>query len=552
MGELIRMENFSFTYPQQKKMALQQVDLRIATGDFITLVGATGSGKTTLLKQFKRELVPAGEAHGTVTFQGEAIQDLALTTSAQKIGFVAQNPLTQPIMATVLEELTFPLENLGYSTTQINSRIAELANFLGLDQLLPRAIKTLSGGQIQLVNLASVLALEPDVILLDEPTAQLDPTTAQNFLNVLRQVHDELGITIVLTEHRLSRVLALANRLVVLQSGSIIYDGNVSAGLEKMTALPELADFVPPIPQFFLQHHLETRPLPLTVPTGRQLLAQRRYRFEQRPNLGAKDALVARDDSLLTVKKLLVHFDDQIVLRRLELTVPRGDWLAIIGKNGSGKSTLLSVLAGLLKPEHGKVWLAKQLVWKMKNLERLRTVAYLAQNPTDQFSGKTVIEELRDQARLADPPVTEQQVTQWLATLRLTAVAHQNVFDLSGGQQQLVGLGLALMTRPQLLLLDEPTKGLDPTTKRQLGTILQRVHAAGTTIVMASHDMAFCAQYAQRCTFMFAGQLNQPVTSRQFFTQNFLFTTAINRLLRDQVPTALFSTDVRQTLKGGE
>ena len=551
MCELMQVTSLSFTYPQSTHPALHHVSLSIQRGDFVTLVGATGSGKTTLLKQFKRELTPAGTVTGQVTFQGEPIATLNSTVSAQKIGFVAQNPQTQPIMATVIEELTFPLENLGYSNEQMNSRVAELANFLGLDQLLTRPIKTLSGGQVQLVNLASVLALEPTVILLDEPTAQLDPTTAQNFLNILRQVHDELGITIVLTEHRLSQVLALANRLIVLQSGSIIYDGDVSAGLKKMMSVPELQSFVPPIPEFFLHHQVMVSPLPLSIPAGRWALHHQHQHFRQIPALGASEDVSIRPP-ILKATRLLVHFGNQIVLRDLELTVLKGDWLAIIGKNGSGKSTLLSVLAGLLKPSHGKVRVAHQVVWKMKNLERIRTVGYLAQNPVDQFNGQTVREELQAQNRLAVHPLTTKQLENWLSILQLTKVADQNVFDLSGGQQQLVGLGLILMTRPQVLLLDEPTKGLDPATKQKFGAILRKVHAEGTTIVMASHDMAFCAAYAQRCTFMFAGHLNPPQLSREFFTQNFLFTTPINRLLSDQVPTALFSSDVQRITKGGE
>lgn len=550
MDELMQVKQLTFTYPQQTIPALQNIQLTVRPGDFLALVGATGSGKTTLLKQLKRELIPAGTTQGQVWYAGQAVQTLDQATSAQQIGFVAQNPQTQPIMATVMEELTFPLENLGYSSDVINNRVAELANFLGLDQLLTRAIKTLSGGQVQLVNLASVLALKPRLILLDEPTAQLDPTTAQNFLNVLRQVHDELGITIVLTEHRLSRVLALANRLVILQHGQLIYDGGVSDGLRKMATVPELAAFVPPIPNFFLQQRIPVASLPLSIPAGRRALAAEKAHFRLIPRT---PVAAEQSSSLLTAKKVLLDFDQQVVLRRLDLTLHQGEWLAIIGKNGSGKSTLLSVLAGLLKPEHGKVRLADQVVWKMRNLPRLQQIAYLSQNPTEQFSGQTVLEELQAQNRLGSQPQSDAAVEQLLADLRLTALADHNVFDLSGGQQQLLGLGLALVTRPKVLLLDEPTKGIDPNTKQQFGQILQRAHAAGTAIIMASHDMDFCARYAERCTFMFNGHVNPPVACREFFTQNFLFTTAVNRLLADQVPTALFSEDVeRVPTKGGE
>lgn len=552
MGQLIRINKLTFSYPGTKTLALEDIQFSIQKGDFLVLAGTTGSGKTTLLKQLKQELLPAGQKKGEVLYKGQAIADIKQTSSAQEIGFVAQNPQMQPIMATVIEELAFPLENLGYSSDVINSRIAELANFLGLDKFLTRSIKTLSGGQVQLVNLASVLALKPEIILLDEPTAQLDPTTAQNFLNVLRQVHDELGTTIVLTEHRLSRVLGLANRLVVLQAGKLLCDGSVSEGLRKMAKMPELSEFVPPIPHFFLQHRIPVATLPLSIPAGRHLLVAGGERFRLKRDL--KPQLVSQGIRLLAAKNITLDFNGHVVLRHLNLELSQGDWLAIIGKNGSGKSTLLSVLAGLLKPQHGKVRLKNQVVWKLSNQLRLQKIAYLSQNPLEQFSGKTVREELEDQNRLTDEPFTTRRIVTLMTELQLTDVANHNVFDLSGGQQQLLGLGICLVTQPKVLLLDEPTKGLDPTTKEKLGTILKRVHAQGTTIVMASHDMNFCARYAKQCTFMFNGQVNPPVTSRKFFTQNFIFTTAINRLLANQVPTALFADDVTKltTVKGGE
>lgn len=545
MRELIKCEHVSFTYAGQTQPTLTDVTLQINAGDFVTVVGATGSGKTTLLRQLKKELRPAGELLGTVTYQGTPVADLSAVVSAQQLGYVAQDPQVQPIMATVLEELAFPLENLGVSTTEMNSRIAEISNFLGLNQLLHLPIQSLSGGQLQLVNLASVLALKPEVILLDEPTAQLDPTTAQNFLNILQQVHDELGLTIVLTEHRLNRVLAQANRLVLLTHGRLVYDGDVSSGLRQMQATPELQPFVPTVPQFFLVHQLATTQLPLTVTAGRQLLRQHDWQFQAVAELRQSPSMTGTTPCLVAKNLSLRYPTTGDILHQLNLSVATASWLAIIGKNGSGKSTLLTVLAGLQKPQHGKAVLGQQVVWKMKNQDRLRQLSYLSQNPTEQFSGDTVIEELTAQAKLATGDVN-QRVQAMLTTFDLTTVAQQNTFDLSGGQQQLLGLALALITRPKILLLDEPTKGLDPATKLKVGAILRREHQAGLTIVMASHDMDFCAAFADDCTFMFNGQVNPPQPTRPFFTQNFLSTTAVNRLLRQQVPDALFSQDVRR------
>ncbi|WP_143463634.1 ABC transporter ATP-binding protein [Levilactobacillus enshiensis] len=550
MGKLIQLDHLAFTYPGQTKSTLNDISLTIEAGAFVTIVGATGSGKTTLLKQLKPELQPAGEQMGQVRFHNQPLTALSSVASAQQLGYVAQDPQTQPIMATVIEELAFPLENLGVDSAAMTMRIAELSNFLGLDKLLHQTIDSLSGGQLQLVNLASVLALKPEVILLDEPTAQLDPTTAQNFLTVLQQVHDELGITIILTEHRLSRVLSMADQLVLLTAGQVTYAGPVSPGLRQMHQTPELRAFVPPVPEFFLAHELPVRPLPLTVTAGRQALQTGNWHFAVQP---AATTLKVAATPLLTAREITRHYENgSAVLRQLNLTVNTGDWLAIIGKNGSGKSTLLTILAGLQKPQHGKVRLNQQIVWKLKNGERLAHIGYLSQNPTEQFSGETVIAELTAQAKLVGRTDIDQAVQTMLTTCHLTRVAEQNAFDLSGGQQQLLGLGLALMAQPELLLLDEPTKGLDPDTKQHIGGILQQAHQAGLTVVMASHDMDFCAAFATNCTFMFDGQVSQPQSTRTFFTSNFLSTTAVNRLLRQQVPSALFWQDVRLTTKGGE
>ncbi|MFC6290720.1 ABC transporter ATP-binding protein [Levilactobacillus angrenensis] len=548
MRELIKSEHLTFTYAGQTTPTLTDISLQIHAGDFVTIVGATGSGKTTLLKQLKKELKPAGTQQGQVTYQGTPVADLTSDVSAQQLGYVAQDPQVQPIMATVIEELAFPLENLGYSAAAMNGRIAEVANFLGLNQLLHLPIEDLSGGQLQLVNLASVLALKPQVILLDEPTAQLDPTTAQNFLNILQQVHDELAITIVLTEHRLSRVLALANRMVLLEHGHLTYDGPVSAGLVRMQADAALRPFVPAVPAFFLDQQLPVSELPLTVTTGRRVIAQHGWQFTAVSAQPSRHSTPPSDFSLTAAGVSLRYPTTGDILHQVDLNVDPGSWLAIIGKNGSGKSTLLSVLAGLRKPQHGKVKLDQHVVWKMKNGDRLQRLSFLSQNPTEQFSGDTVTEELTAQARLAGDASAER-VTDLLTTFQLTAVAEQNAFDLSGGQQQLLGMALALITQPEVLLLDEPTKGLDPATKLLVGRVLQRAHAAGLTIIMASHDMDFCAEFADACTFMFDGRLNQPQPTRQFFTENFLSTTAVNRLVRQQVPTALFSQDVtRKTI----
>lgn len=545
MGELVTVKHLTFSYPDQPTPILDDINLTVDPGDFIVISGDTGSGKTTLLNNFKKELMPQGTRTGTVIVAGNPIHEMAKLASAQTIGYVAQDPQAQPVMATVIEELAFPLENIGCPSSEIERRITELANFLGLDQNLNRQIHQLSGGQLQLVNLASVLILRPKLILLDEPTSQLDPLTAQHFLTVLGRINQELGITIMLTEHRLSTVAAMANRMLLLQNHKLTFDGTPQGGLKKMAADPHLKFFVPSIPKLFIKNHVQVPHLPISVTAAQQAIREKDLKFQGVPGTPAFPPK-ADQKPILTINNISFSFDGQNnVLQHLNLSVNRGTWLSIIGKNGSGKSTLLSLITGLMTPQHGKIHFDHQLVWKIKIAQRIRQLSFLSQTPSLQFTSDTVRDELVVQAnelKLSDP---QHQADQMIARLHLNPIQGQNPFDISGGQQQLVGLAIALMATPNLLVLDEPTKGLDPYTKIQVSNLLKQYQQAGMTIITASHDMEFCAKFADQCGFMFAGHLNTLLPTKSFFADNFFFTTPINRIVRDQVRDALLPGDLK-------
>lgn len=548
MDELIKVDHLTFTYPDQPTPVINGANLAIDRGEFVVIAGATGSGKTTLINHLKKELAPNGERQGEVLIHGRQISQLSKLESAKTVGYVGQNPTTQPIMPTVIDELAFALENVGEPSTEIERRIAELANYLGLDQLLHQNIQALSGGQLQLVNLASVLILRPEVILLDEPTSQLDPLATQHFFEVLARIHDELGITIVLTEHNLGTVLALANRLILLQRHQIAYDGQPRPGLIKMVDDAKLKYFVPQVSQIFLGTDSDFDNLPISVAEGQIAIRNQELRYTASFDKRSSQDLVT---PILTAKNLTFSFDrQQNVIDHLDLNLKRGDWLSIIGKNGSGKSTLLSILAGLRVPQHGKAKYDSEVVWKMSTVTRIQHISFLSQTPTLQFGAATVGEELTRQAQALQLDFPDRQVKIVIERLNLASVLDQSPFDLSGGQQQLLGVALALLAEPDLLILDEPTKGLDPYTKQLLGHLLEEVNASGTTILFASHDMEFCATYSKHCAFMFDGHLNTVLPTREFFADNFFFTTPVNRLLRNQVPQAILPRDVKLVSEG--
>lgn len=547
MVVIAQVTNLNFQYALATEPNLTNINLTVNNGDFITLAGNSGSGKTTLLRQLKKELWPVGERSGEIEFEGQPLVDLPQSQSAQKIGMVFQNPDNQLVMDTVIQELAFSLENIGVPNANIQKRIAELVSFLGFQDLLYASVHDLSGGQKQLVNLASVLILQPDLLLLDEPTAQLDPIATKEFISLLQRVHDELGITVIISEHHLDDILPLSNQLWLMDQGQISYQGSVTGGLQAIWEKPALRDFVPDVPHVFLQNGLiqpdKITELPLTVVSGKQLIEQRHWQLQH-----VRRAInVSQAAPILSVKNISFQYEknDPMILEHLNLTVQAGDWVAIVGKNGTGKSTLLKALVGLLQPRRGEIKLQQKKLAKWASDDLFKTLGYLSQTPSDHFSYDTVQMEFFERAQQLELPNPTNIAQEMLAKLGITYLAERNPHDASGGEQQLIALGIILLSQPELLLLDEPTKGLDPVRKQQLGQLLRQLQNDGLTIVMASHDMEFSARFATQCALLFDGEVVSQEEPYDFFAHNFFYTTAVNRMLRSQLPAALNWEEVR-------
>jgi energy-coupling factor transporter ATP-binding protein EcfA2 len=529
------IKNLTFQYPNETKPALSSVSLAIPKGQFVVLAGRSGSGKTTLLRHLKKELQPIGRCSGEVLYEGQHVQELSPMQSAQEIGMVFQNPENQLVMDTVIQELAFSLENLGYDTSTIQKRIAELISFLGFQDLLHRSVHTLSGGQKQLVNLAAVLILQPRLLLLDEPTAQLDPIAAKEFLTLLKRIHEELGITIIMSEHRLDDVLPLADRLVFMENGSVLYDAPPVEVMAYLWERNELRLYLPQIPRLFLEWGVTVPPL--TVRDGQRIL----------PNLTPVQSSVyerKKRNVLLEAKGIYFQYEKNgaLILQNLSLAIQKGEWVSLVGKNGTGKSTLLTVLAGLRSIRRGK------LLWEGKQLHKTDAqIGYVSQQPSYHFTQDTVWEELFLQAQELGYKQPEEVVTALLSRFHIEGTKHRHPHDCSGGEQQLLAICSVLLQRPKLLILDEPTKGLDPEKKEELAKQLSQLQNEGTTIMMATHDVEFAAKYTDCCVMLFDGQIISEHTPQQFFSENFFYTTAINRLVRKQLPQALIWEDVVHT-----
>ena len=479
--ELYRVENLTFTYPGQFAPALRDVSLTLRAGEFVTLCGLSGSGKSTLLRQLKTALAPNGVRSGAVLFAGRLLSDVSPREQAERIGFVQQSPENQIVTDKVWHELAFGLESLGYDTPTIRRRVAEMAGFFGMESWFHREAASLSGGQMQLLNLAAVLTLQPDVLILDEPTAQLDPIAAADFLAALARVNRELGTTVLLSEQRLEEALPLSDRTVVLDGGAVLADGAPRAvGAQLRTAGHELFRAMPAAMRVWAAVE-NSFPCPVSVREGRDWLAD--FAASHPLKSVPKRPLPApSEETVVTVSDAWFRYtpDAPDVLRGLELTVRRGELFAILGGNGAGKSTTLRLLAGLQKPYRGEVRVTGK-------------IALLPQEVQTLFAKKTVREDL---AEVTSDAAMLAYVT---ALCRLDALLDRHPYDLSGGEQQRAALAKVLLTRPDILLLDEPTRGLDAAFKAELAELLQSLLAQGVTVVLVSHDVEFCAAYAQRC-----------------------------------------------------
>ena len=537
------IENLTFSYPSASKASLKNVSLRIERGEYIALCGQSGSGKTTLLRHLKSVLTPYGERSGRILFGGKDLEKIPQGEQAAKIGFVMQYPEDQIVTDKVWHELAFGLESLGTDPKTMGLRVAEMACYFGIQSWFHKDVATLSGGQKQLLNLASIMAMQPEVLILDEPTSQLDPIAASDFLNTVRKINIELGTTVIITEHRLEDIYHAADRVVVMEKGEIVADDtprNVGKILHQNNS-KMFAALPTPVRVFYQTGGVGD--CPLTVREGRNWLTKT---FADRPLVAAEPeagSTVAENTPVLKVKEAWFRYekDSADVLQGMSLSVPQGSLFAIVGGNGAGKSTALKTICGICKPYRGKVEIFGKDLKKYRPGELFRNcIAMLPQDPKSLFVKKTVGEELREMCR------EEETIRQIADLCQIGHLMENHPYDLSGGEQQRTALAKVLLTNPRLLLLDEPTKGLDSFFKVRFAEILCKLKDRGITIVMVSHDVEFCAEYADAVSMFFDGQILTTDTPRRFFGSNSFYTTAANRMSRCVFRNAVTAGDVAE------
>lgn len=550
--EQIKISGLNFTYPDAAKASLVDINLTIEKGDFVLLFGRSGCGKTTLLRQLKPVLAPFGKQSGTICFCGKAISSLSLREQSGKIGFVSQDPDNQTVTDKVWHELAFGLENLGYDGETIRLRVAEMASFFGIQSWFYKPVADLSDGQRQILNLASVMVMQPEVLLLDEPTSRLDPIAASNFVQILRKINEELGVTVVISEHCLEEVLPVCSRVVFMEEGRVAADTvprRLGNSMKKLNS--DMAAALPACVRICTEFvNGET---PVTVGEARWWLEERiqpkkapENAVPSRPNPPAERS---ESRAAVILNDVWFRYDKKSpdIVRGVSLRIDQDVTYGILGGNGVGKSTLLSLIGGVNQPYRGKVKLLGRCLDQIGSQERCRgLLGYLPQEPRNLFLCGSVRKDLEETAAeiFPDGASAKSHLDDLVNFFRLKPLLDRHPFDLSGGEQQCAALVKVLLTEPEILLLDEPTNGIDAVCKERLADLFGILKAKGKTVVMVSHDIDFCAECADECALMFDGEILSENSAKKFFLGNSFYTTSANRIARGVFPDALTCEDV--------
>ena len=562
-SDAVYIRNLEFTYANMEVSSIRGINLALKKGSFTCICGPSGCGKTTLLRNLKPSITPHGLRSGTIEIMGKSVESFEGNPceEAQTIGYVLQNPENQIVTDKVWHELAFGLENLGLPTETIRLRIAEIASFFGIQSWFDKDVSELSGGQKQLLNLAAVMVMQPEILILDEPTSQLDPIAAVDFLDAVKKINNDIGTTVIITEHRLDNVVSISDRLVVIDNGEIVVNSEPYSAVSRLAEVSHPMFLAMPNPAQVYEsamsrlNECETEcfddrakfpQIPLNVREGRQWLDHIMAGVPIKFDRVQRKETINSSEIKLHIKDLWFRYerDSKDIIKGLDFEAYKGEILAIIGGNGTGKTTLLSILAGMRKPYRGRCNINGD------------TTALLPQNPQTLFVRDTVREELLEALEDLDLKATDSnlKIAEISELLEIADIMDKHPYDISGGEQQRVALGKVLLLNPDLLLMDEPTKGIDNLLKNKLGELLRKLSAEGKTIIFVSHDIEFCSRFASRCMMFFDGGISGEGTPANLFAGNNFYTTAANRMARNYFVDAILPEEVgllvAQNIKG--
>lgn len=600
--DILDVQKLTFAYPDTTveyggvylEPALKEASFCVAQGDFLVILGSSGCGKTTLLKLLKPVLAPHGKKSGSIFFNGADIESLSYEELAYDIGFVMQDVNAQLVTDEVWHELAFGLESLGYSNSMIKRRVAEMTSFFGLSGIFHKKVWELSGGQKQMVNLASVMAMNPKLLILDEPTSQLDPIAAEEFVACLTRINRELGTTIIMTEHRLEEVLPACTKVMAMEDGQVTAFGPLRECMAELCTDGRYMGFMTAATRVYAgvskdkkKYHADMThnedeihanesvavdniySLPVSVGEGRSYLAELlkngTLTGESSDESELCDKTIEEEKTFINIDKNKMTVDEKIVsdkhvstgndilickslcyaydkagddiVNKLTLSVREGEILSISGGNGSGKTTFLKLIAGIMEPDNGRIRVAAG-----------RRTALLPQNPTDLFTRNTVRDELVCTQDSVENEISYEAVADVVRTCMMEDLLLRHPYDLSGGEQQRLALAKLMLIDPDIFLLDEPTKGIDPEFKLEYGDILKQLKTRGKTIIIVSHDIEWEARISDRCALMFDGSIAAIEPVKDFFSGNHFYTTAAARIAGGMIENAITVEDIFKAL----
>lgn len=529
---VIEIEKLSFKYPGQEKFALENITMSIEKGDFCIVSGFSGSGKTTLLRLLKEEIAPAGDLTGTIRRFGTTER-----TEYNRIGFVMQNSNAQTVTDKVWHELAFGLENMGLPQGEIRRRVAETASYFGIENWFNKDVTELSGGQLQLLNLAAVTTMEPDILILDEPVSQLDPISSNEYISAIVRLNRDIGMTIIISEHRYEELLPYANKLLLLEDGKVLEFGEPRDVLKKTDRDSDLFYSLPCAAKVYKSVSVpDDVQCPVSVNEGRALIST--YLSGKQEKIRLEDEEKQPGKEIIETKELYYTYPDgTLAVEDFDLKIYRGEIFCILGGNGSGKSTLMKLLAGILKGENGKIVIDGKKIKKIdKNELYGKYISMLPQDSSTLF----VKEKLSDELKSCSLKEIEMFGLQYLLG--------RHPFDLSGGELQKAAILKVISRKTDILLLDEPTKSVDYLFMNKLVSLFKELAQQGKTIIIVTHDPEFAAQVADRCGLMFNGNLIEVDSPRKFFSGNRYYTTSATKMSSGFIDGAIYYKDIADAI----
>ncbi|MGL5695143.1 MAG: ABC transporter ATP-binding protein [Peptostreptococcaceae bacterium] len=559
--EILRVEGLKFSYPNQLKKALNNINFSVDEGEFVLICGQSGCGKTTLLRHLKPQLTPHGKTSGSIKYYSKDIMSYEESKVSSEIGYVLQNPDAQIVTDKVWHELAFGLENIGLDTQTIRVRVAEMASFFGIQGWFRKNVSELSGGQKQLLNLAAIMAMQPKILILDEPTSQLDPIASKDFIDTLVRINKELSTTIIIIEHNLEDIYSVSDKVLAMEDSKVVCYDSPAKVIELLVKYNKnnILKGLPTPSKIYneLREYSKTNICPRTVKECKKWIDDNFEKINKKRICNINENLQGDNnkyDVVIELKDVCFKYkkNNDLTLRDVSLKVYKGEIYSILGGNGTGKTTTLSVIARQLKHQRGKILINGKDIKRYNNTTLYEeNLALLPQNPQSLFVFETLREDLEEILLIKNKnkDYIDKEVSRVSKMLDIENLLKNHPYDLSGGELQRAALAKIMLLRPKILLLDEPTKGLDFYNKEEIGKILIALKSMGVTVVIVSHDIEFVARYSDRCAMFFDGYIVSEGEPKKFFCGNNFYTTISNRISRDIFEDVLLYEDVVELCK---